>query len=79
MLAMHPETVDMSKLDGSCTTVYTRVSPNNFRLALETALATIANKQAAKSWEELEKEAADRKAERDAKRKANKNAKKNAK
>lgn len=70
---------ELKKLDGSCATVYTRVSNNAFYLALENELATIVNAQDAKTWEALEAEEAERKANRDARRKANKLAKKSAK
>ena len=70
---------ELKKLEGSCSTEHTRANTNAFYLALENELATIINEQNAKSWEELEAEAAAREAERKAKRKANKNAKKQAK
>ena len=70
---------ELKKLEGSCETVHVRVSNNAFYLNLDTELATIINAQDAKSWEELEAEAAARKAANAAKRKANKLAKKSAK
>ena len=70
---------ELKKLEGSCETVHVRVSNNAFYLNLENELATIINAQDAKSWEELEAEAAARKAANAAKRKANKLAKKSAK